>query len=66
MFVLRVGESAHMTMRGSVMLAEIWRQLLQLKVQLTLLWGRTDAPLTYSSSLMLTSSPRTVMFSTRH
>ena len=42
-----------MTIRGSVMLLEID------------LCGRTEAPLTYSSSLMVTSSPRTVMFSTR-
>lgn len=56
----------YMTIRGSVMLAEIWSQLRQRLTQLTLLCGRTEAPLTYSSSLMLTSSPRTVMFSTRH
>lgn len=36
------------------------------RVGLTLLCGRTEAPLTYNSSLMETSSPRTVMFSTRH
>lgn len=42
-----------MTIRGSVMLLEID------------LCGSTEAPLTYSSSLMVTSSPRTVMFSTR-
>lgn len=33
--------------------------------RLTLLCGRTEAPLMKSSSLIATSSPRTVMFSTR-
>lgn len=42
----------YMTILGSVMLLEM------------LLWGSTLAPLMYSSSLIATSSPRTVMFST--
>lgn len=58
----------YMTIRGSVMLLEIclisWN-LAERDHILTLLCGRTDAPLTYSSSLIVTSSPRTVMFSTR-
>lgn len=43
----------HMTMAGSVIEAEMD------------LWGKTAAPLTSSSSLILTSSPKTVVLSHR-
>jgi hypothetical protein len=48
-----------------VMLLEIYTQYQAQKHPLTLLCGKTDAPLIYSSSLMVTSSPNTVMFSNR-
>ena len=57
-----------MTIDGSVMLAlEDERRRVrhfvecsdEMRANLMLLWGRTEAPLMRSSSLMLTSSPRT-------
>ena len=51
--IANLARDLHMTILGSVMLVEM------------LLCGKTDAPLMYSSSLMVTSSPRTVIFSRR-